>query len=325
MNRFRALLPRWGIGLIAAFALALSACTSGAADGGRQADASSAPTREFTSDHAEQPVEIPEDPQRIVAIGWAVTALISVDEADLVGVSSGTQDTGMTPEELEKAQGLPQVGRDLEIDVEKVAQLEPDLIVSGLAAAMEFDYSELEQVAPVAVAAMNQPSEWKDMNERIADAAGVSDAHARLIEEYDNRAAELNEEYSDVLADTMFVSIDAYGDGNWTLEHQGSHGTTVPADAGMRFTPESADGAFSESLPLEQLDRLNEYDAVLTRADAEGNPTRPIQDVMDQGPWSELEPVQNDRVYSVPQLGAMSYTTGLQLFDQLEERVLQDL
>ncbi|GAB3448514.1 hypothetical protein GCM10027570_22110 [Streptomonospora sediminis] len=46
---------------------------------------------------------------------------------------------------------------------------------------------------------------------------------------------------------------------------------------------------------------------------------------MGQGPWQELEPVAADRVYPVPQLGAMSYTTGLELFDQLEERVLQDL
>src|SRR5690625_3468288 len=132
MNRFRAAIPRWGIGLTAAAVLALSACSSG---GGQEQQ--SAPVREFTSDHAKQPVQIPRDPQRIVAIGWAVTALISVDEAGLVGVSSGTQDTGMTPEELKNAQSLPQVGRDLEISVEKVAELEPDLIVSGLPAAME--------------------------------------------------------------------------------------------------------------------------------------------------------------------------------------------
>ncbi|GAB3448519.1 hypothetical protein GCM10027570_22120 [Streptomonospora sediminis] len=252
MNRFRARIPRRGIGLLAAAVLALSACSSGAQEAG-----TGAPTREFTSDHADRPVQIPEDPERVVAIGWAVTALISVEEAGLVGVSSGTQDTGMTPEELEKAQALPQVGRDLEINAEKVAALEPDLIVSGLPAPMEFDYSELEQIAPVAVAAMNEPSQWKDMNGRIADAAGVAAAHARLIEDYDARAAELKEEYAGVLEDTLFVSVDAYGDGNRTLEHRDSHGTTVPADAGLRFTEEADDGAFSESLPLERLDRLN--------------------------------------------------------------------
>ncbi|MUL43444.1 ABC transporter substrate-binding protein [Streptomonospora sp. PA3] len=323
MRRSPAPSPRWAAGLLAAAVLALSACTGGTAGQGQEEQA--APTREFTSDHAEQPVQIPRDPRRVVAIGWAVTALISVEDAGLVGVSSGTQDTGMTPEELEKAQKLPQVGRDLEINVEKVAELRPDLIVSGLPAAMEFDYSELERIAPVAVAAMNRPSEWKDMNRRIADAAGVADAHSELIEEYDARAAELQEEYSGVLSDTLFASVDAYGDGNWTLEHQGAHGTTVPADAGLRFTPESDDGAFSESLPLERLDRLDEYDAVLTRADAQGEPTGPVQEVMDSGPWKEVEPVRNDRVYAVPQLGAMSYTTGLALFDQLEERVLQEL
>ncbi|GAA4956496.1 iron-hydroxamate ABC transporter substrate-binding protein [Streptomonospora halophila] len=325
MNRYRASIPRWGIGLVAAAALVLSGCTGGTAGDAGGSQSESGATRAFDSDHAQEPVEIPRDPRRIVAVGWSVTALISVEEANLVGVSSGTHDTGMTPEELKKAQGLPQVGRDLEINVEKVAELEPDLIVSGLPAAMEFDYSELEQVAPVAVAAMNIPSEWKEMNRRIADAAGVSDAHSALIDTYDSRAAELQEEYADVLADTVFVSIDAYGDGNWTLEHQGSHGTTVPADAGLRFTPELADGGFSESLPLERLDRLDEYDAVLTRADAEGEPTEPVQEVMDQGVWQDLDPVRADRVYPVPQLGAMSYTTGLELFDQLEERVLQDL
>ncbi|MDA8369808.1 MAG: ABC transporter substrate-binding protein [Nocardiopsaceae bacterium] len=323
MNRFRAPAHRWAAGTAAAAVLALTACGGG--DGGDGGAAEGAATREFTSDHTDTPVEIPEDPQRIVAIGWAVTPLISVEEAGLVGVSNGTQDTGMTAEELAAAQELPQVGTDLEINVEKVAELEPDLIVSGLPAAMDYDYSDLEQIAPVAVAAMSEPAEWKDMNARIADAAGVEDAHAELIEEYDARAAELQETYADALADTTFAAIDAYGDGNWTLEHQDAHGTTVPADAGFTFTEEAEDGAFSESLPIENLDRLNDYDAVLTRADAGGEPEEQIQKVMDQGPWAELEPVQQDRVFSVPQLGAMSYTTGLVLFDELEEQVLTQL
>ncbi|NYI93926.1 iron complex transport system substrate-binding protein [Streptomonospora nanhaiensis] len=283
------------------------------------------PVREVGSGHTDARVEIPEDPRRVVATGWAVTALISVEGSGLVGVSSGTQDTGMTPGEPARARDLPQVGADLVISAERVAEPEPHLIVSGLPAAVDFDHSALERVAPVAVAAMNTWAEWKDMSERVADAAGAGAAHGELVQKYEARAGEIRDAYADVLEDTEFAAVDAYGDGAWTLEHRDAHGTTVPADAGFRFSARAADGAFSESLPYERLDRLNDYDAVLTRAEPDGTPTEAARQVMDQGPWADLEPVRADRVYAVPQLGAMSYTTGLALFDELEDRVLHDL
>lgn len=320
MNGNRNLPLRRGAALAAAGMLALSAC-----GGGTDAEAEGSATREVRSDHTDSMVEIPEDPQRIVAIGWAVTPLISVEEADLVGVSRGTQDTSLTPGELEKVEELPSVGTDLDINIEEVAALEPDLIISGLAAAMDYDHSELEKVAPVVQTAMNAPSEWKDMNDRVADAAGVADAHAELIDAYDAQAQELADTYADRLDGVQFASVAAWGDGNWVLEHQLAHGTTVPADAGLAFTEQAEDGAFSESLSLEQLSRLDDYDAILLRAEADGTPTEPVQQVMDQGPWQELEAVQQDRVFAVPHLGAMSYTTGMLVFDELEERVLTQL
>ncbi|WP_017541156.1 ABC transporter substrate-binding protein [Nocardiopsis halophila] len=317
-----ALARRLGAGAAAAvLALTLAACGSGT---GAQEETDTA-TRTFASDHTEGGVEIPESPERIVAIGWAVPALISVEEAELVGVSRGTQDTSLTPQELTQVEELPEVGTDLEIDVEKVAELEPDLIVSGLASAMEFDYSELEQVAPVAVAAMDAPVQWKETSERIADAAGVADAHDELVEEYDARAEELSQTYAEELEDTTFASVAAWGDGNWTLEHRDAHGANVLADAGLRFTEAAEDGAFSESLSVEELDRLDEYDAVIVRAQENGDVDPEVQKIMDQGPWDETGPAQADRVYPVPFVGAMSYTTGLLVFDELEERVLKDL
>ncbi|MDA2815049.1 ABC transporter substrate-binding protein [Nocardiopsis sp. RSe5-2] len=305
----------------AVLALAPAACGSGtdAADGPDTA------TRAFESDHTGGEVDIPESPERVVAIGWAVPVLISVDEADLVGVSRGTQDTSLTPDELERVESLPSVGTDLEIDVEKVAELEPDLIVSGLASAMDFDYAELEQVAPVAVAAMDAPVQWKETSGRIADAAGVADAHAELIDEYDARAEELSQTYADELDGTTFASVAAWGDGGWVLEHREAHGPNVLADAGLEFTEEAGDGAFSENLSPEELDRLNDYDAVIVRAEENGDPEAEVQKIMDQGPWDETTPAKEDRVYPVPFVGAMSYTTGLLVFDELEERVLKQL
>ncbi|GAA1085917.1 ABC transporter substrate-binding protein [Nocardiopsis composta] len=311
---------RWSLGAAACtLAFALTACGSGGADAGAEGE-----TRSFASDHTGEEVQIPAEPKRIVAIGWAVTPLISVEEANLVGVSRGTQDMSLTPEELERVEELPEIGVDLEINIEQVAELKPDLIVSGLASAMEYDYSELEKIAPVAVAAMNEPAEWKDMNERVADAAGVADAHAELIEKYDERAAEISEEYPDVLEETDFAAVAAYGDGNWTLEHEKSFGPNVPSDAGLRFSEAAEDGAFSESHAVEDLDLLNDYDAVLVREE-DGEPEAEIGEIMEQGPWKETEPAQQDKVFAVPHLGAMSYTSGLLVFDELENRVLKKL
>ncbi|WP_017596205.1 ABC transporter substrate-binding protein [Nocardiopsis potens] len=311
---------RWSLGAAAcALAFAAAACGSGGADAGAEGE-----TRSFASDHTDEEVRIPAEPKRIVAIGWAVTPLISVEEAELVGVSRGTQDMSLTPEELERVEELPDVGTDLEINIEQVAELEPDLIVSGLASAMEYDYSELEKIAPVAVAAMNEPAEWKEMNERVADAAGVADAHAELIEKYDRRAAEISEEYADVLEETDFAAVAAYGDGNWTLEHEKSFGPNIPSDAGLRFSEEAEDGAFSESHAVEDLDILNGYDAVLVREE-DGEPEAEIGKIMEQGPWKETGPAKDDKVFAVPQLGAMSYTTGMLVFDELEKRVLEKL
>src|SRR5690606_15991656 len=109
-------------------ALALTACGSGGGEAGEDA----APTRAFTSDHSEEDVQIPEKPERIVALGWAVTGLVPVEDANLVGVSRGTQDSRMTPDEQQIVEEMPQVGTDTEINIEEVAALEPDPIVSGI-------------------------------------------------------------------------------------------------------------------------------------------------------------------------------------------------
>ncbi|WP_298175674.1 ABC transporter substrate-binding protein [Saccharomonospora sp.] len=316
-------------GLIAAAMCALVATTTACASSGDEASAQGE-TRVFQADNGE--ITIPADPQRVVATGYAVPALIEAD-APLVGISSWQRgEPMMDPEDLAIYEELPKVAGELaaETNYEAIANVQPDLIVVGVPAPVlkDIDMDRLEQIAPVVAIGPTVPSAWRELSQKQADAAGALEGFNEAKTRYEEKAAELKEKYQDVLPDLRLAHVGAYGEvgkGNFQREFNGSWGTNVANDIGADYygeVKEKGGGSrdVSEYPSIEELPTLfAEADAITYTVEADGSVPEPVEYVLNSDLWKNLPAVEAGQTYPIRYTDAATYGQALKALEALDE------
>jgi len=313
--------------LVAASAtcFALAACSSEADEPEKEAA-----TRTFEADNGE--VEIPAEPERVVATGYAVPVLLEVD-APLVGISEWGRGTAlMTDEDLATYEETDKVMGETadSINYDAVAEVEPDLIILGVPLPVlgDVNMDRLESIAPVVVLGPGRPDDWKDLGARQSDAAGRADAYEETQEAYDERAAELSEKYADVLDGLQFGHVGSYGDitaGQFHREFAGSWGTNIATDVGVEYYGEVKDPSdggsaeVSEYPSIEELpDSLGDADVITYSLQTDGTPAESVQYVLDSPLWKNLPAVKDGRAIGIQYTEAATYTSALQTLDAID-------
>lgn len=299
---------------VAATALLLAGCSS--EDSG---------TRSFTADNGT--FEIPAQPERIVASGRAVPSLPTTD-APLVGVVEYSEMVGITEEQEKTYEDLQKVGSGAELDYEKIASLEPDVIISGIPLRnfTKVDEDRLQSIAPTLSLGPLTPYEWKDLGEQQTDAAGVSGIFDDQKAEYEDRAAEIREEYKDKIDGVNFAAVEQADQGanGFTRQYTGGWITNIPEDVGLNFPGEGADtenngATFTEALSSEKIPDLRDVDAIMYRAEADGSPVAGLEELLSQSAFQNLPAVEEGRILAVNGLWAETYAGALICLDSLEE------
>ncbi|MGD9484524.1 ABC transporter substrate-binding protein [Streptomyces sp. TRM70308] len=311
-----------------ALALALTGCGPSPEDG---ADASGADeTRVFAADNGD--VTIPADPQRVVATGYAVPALIEAD-APLVGISSWQRgEPMMSKEDLATYKELPKVAGEqaAETNYEAVAEADPDLIVIGVPAPVlgDIDVERLESIAPVVAIGPTVPSAWRELSRKQADAAGALKRFDAQQAAYEEKAAGLAEKYAEVLPGLKLGHVGAYGEvakGTFQREFSGSWGTNIAEDLGATYygevkEPGPGSRAVSEYPSIEELPAsLGEADAITYSVEADGSVPEPVRYVMDSPLWRNLPAVQAGRTFPIRYTEAATYGQAMQTLDAIDE------
>lgn len=142
------------------------------------------------------PVQIPADPQRIVALNDHVLSMPLVElGAPLVGSAGRVDNKGKTfLRGIKDLLGvdfhnsdIEYIGNYWEPDIEAIAALKPDLIIAG-----EFHEAKLveqmRKIAPTLI--VNTELPLLDFMRQIADAAGVLDEYNKRLARYQARIAE---------------------------------------------------------------------------------------------------------------------------------------
>jgi iron complex transport system substrate-binding protein len=282
-------------GLALATALTLTAC--GSADDA-ESGAQSTPTVDAsfprTVEHAMGTTEIPERPERVVVLDTG--ELDSVLSLGVTPVGAVTTDvsSGFLSYLAEDAADVQEVGTISEPNLEAIAALEPDLILSNKTR-HEALYEQLSQLAPT-VFAERVGVVWKDNFRLAAEAMGLEGEAATALEEYEADAAALGEAVGDPAGTT--VSALRFVEGLVRVYTPESFIGTVLADAGLAQTqlPTDRTPAFAE-LSTEQ---LTDADADIVLFSSYG----PVEDsgeaAVVAGPlWSRLSAVAADRAYPV--------------------------
>lgn len=323
--------------ILAAIAVGTLALTAGCSGGGESSggETASAETRSFEANNGT--IEIPVEPQRVVSLARATPPLV-VAEAPLVATTpvSPTEKDLIPSDELNKTiDGLDVIesgsaktnaGGGTEIDYEAIAAAEPDLIVSGFPAPVEGDIDEerLQEIAPTVFIGPKIPSEWREVGEKAADAAGVADSFGKLKGEYEDKAAELKDKYADTTKDATFAAATLYDStekGSYNREYSGSFITNIPEDVGIEF-PGGGD-EFSQLVSLENISDLDEADAILVSTNPDGSIRDPRfeKEVMSTEAWKNLPAVKNDNVLMVPYLMSTTYAGALEGLDALDQQL----
>ncbi|MCX2969337.1 MULTISPECIES: ABC transporter substrate-binding protein [Streptomyces] len=317
-------------GLVGTLALALALTGCGASSEAGADAAGSDETRVFAADNGD--VTIPADPQRVVATGYAVPALIEAD-APLVGISSWQRgEPMMSKEDLATYKELPKVAGEqaAETNYEAVAEAEPDLIVIGVPAPVlgDIDVERLESIAPVVAIGPTVPSAWRELSRKQADAAGALKRFDAQQAAYEEKAAGLAEKYAEVLPGLKLGHVGAYGEvakGTFQREFSGSWGTNVAEDLGATYygevkEPGPGSRAVSEYPSIEELPAsLGEADAITYSVAADGSVPEPVRYVMDSPLWRNLPAVQAGKVFPVRYTEAATYGQAVQTLDAIDE------
>ncbi|MCC9310653.1 iron-siderophore ABC transporter substrate-binding protein [Kitasatospora sp. RB6PN24] len=265
--------------------------------------------------HAMGTAEIENRPQRVVVLDSG-----ELDDVTLLGitpvgaVSPHLKTTGGFPSYLKgELAGTKDVGPMAEPDLELIASLKPDLILSSKVR-HEKVFDKLNAIAPT-VFAQTTGAPWKDNLTLYAKALGKEDAARKALADYRARAAKLGEEIKAKDGGTMpTASVVRFVAGPTRLYQRASFSGTVLQDVGLRRpASQDVDSAMLDVSP-EQIDKADADLVFVTVAD---DPAKTQQSQVQSTPvWQSLNAVKNGKVFNVPDETWMS-GIGVQAADRM--------
>lgn len=199
-------LRRRGVRLVAAASMALvvlgaSACSSTADDTAATVEPTPSETRVIATDKGE--VTVPADPRRIAVLSagfagylYTLDAPVAITDTRLLGVTN--LDGGFPPQWADKAEarGTVELPAGESLNIEAIAQAEPDLIIGGgqgYSAILANDaYDQLAAIAPT-VLIPSTVTTWQGELAAVADAAGESDKVDSLLQAYEDKVADVRD------------------------------------------------------------------------------------------------------------------------------------
>ena len=245
-------------------------------------------------------VSIPANPQRVVDVSGSADELIILD-VPFVGSANTSMFDGVTvPPNLEEyftENNVEVVGNYSgsvgELNLEKIAELNPDLIIMNIR--HEKVYDQLKEIAPTVMLDddMNYVN-WKGRFQQLGEWFGKEDIVTQWLgEDYDKKSAEFAEKVKAVTGDETFAVIEknSVRTGSYYVYRTGGPGELVydamklPASAGV---PE---GVWGEVVDAEYFSKID-ADHIFFFSD-DGT----VGDTADLPTWQNLKAVKNGNVY----------------------------
>lgn len=323
--------PLHGIGRLLAVLLSvvlgtavLAACGSEKTDGGDTAKSSGSASAGFprTLKTVMGNVEIPSKPKRVVVLDTGELDDVTLLGIDPVGaVAPHFKTEGGFPTYLKgELSGTADVGPLLEPNLEKIASLKPDLILSSKVR-HEKIYDKLSAIAPT-VFTETTGGVWKQNLKVHAEALGLEKEAAAKLKEYETQAKALGEAIRKKDGGTMpTASVVRFIAGPTRLYQSNSYSGVVLNDIGLK-RPKSQvsndpDVTMKDVSP-EEIDRADADLIFVTSADADDKTQK--KQVTSNPVWKALPAVKDGRVHEVPDETWMS---GIGV--QAAEQVLKDV
>lgn len=239
---------------VATGALLLTAC--GSDDGSDSAAAKETSTRRIT-DAQGRKVEVPTAPKKVVTLSEPTLDAALALGMEPVGATAGRGQTGVSTYLADKASKAEVVATVAEADMEKLAALQPDLILLDETTGAKRTISKLQAIAPTVVTAkLNE--DWKKAFTATADALNQKTEAEKILAAYDADVAATKAKLGDNAG--AVVSVIRWQDGAPSVVGKGvghvgstltSLGLTRPKDQ------QGASSGHSEPVSLEKLSTID--------------------------------------------------------------------
>ncbi|MEV6767894.1 ABC transporter substrate-binding protein [Nocardia sp. NPDC051030] len=263
------------------------------------ADATSS-TRSVTT--ANGSVEVPSDPKRIVVISTpALDAVCTlglwervVGAATISGVTGPTGEPEIQPSYFGTGIALlPAVGTVGSLDVAKIAELKPDVILG--AASDQASYDALKGIAPTVLA--GDENGWQAQFTSLADALGRKSAGAKALDDYRTAARDAGASVAANLTQASVLRFDAKD-----IQVQGgnSFAGQVLADTGVLRPQAQRGDSFTVGTDLSKPADRNKLEGDIIYVMFNGPDGLKLgKSVMGGDDWKQLGAAGDKRVFAV--------------------------
>lgn len=302
--------------LLAIAALALGACggSGGSESGG--GGGGSGDTR--TVEHAAGESQVPQNPERVVVLDTAELDSAITLGVKPVGAVEAVEGMGFPDYLSDETEGIETLGTIEEPNLERIAALEPDLILSS-SLRHEQIYDQLSEIAPT-VLTEETGAPWRENFEKHAEALGKQQEAEQVVSDYESRLEEFKNTVEEPRPE---VSVVRFVPGDTRIYQKDSFIGTLLEDAGLP-RPESQDvDEFAMLNVSEEAIPDMDGDVIFTTVYGDENETA-MQDITSNQLWQQLDAVQNGRVYEVSDdtwMLGIGYTAADEVLDDLFEYV----
>ncbi|MGW0546113.1 ABC transporter substrate-binding protein [Streptomyces altiplanensis] len=301
-------------------ALALSACGSSGTD----EPSSSTKNGTHTVKTAMGDVRVPDSPKRVVVLDTA-----ELDSAITLGVKPvGATHTTAEPGFLsylpeDEVAGIKDVGEMMTPNLEAVAALDPDLILTSKVRHGAL-YDELKALAPT-VMTENTGYPWKENFQVHADALGKKAEAKQVVADYTAHAAKVTEAVGgkDKAAKTNVNVVRFIEGADIRIYGKQNYIATVLADVGLgrpAITDKAKDG-FSYDVSPEKINLAGE-DADVVFHSTYGDPKKAKQtQTLNSGLWKNMPAAKAGKVFGVEDelwIQGIGYTAAGKILDEMQ-------
>ncbi|GGF61935.1 hypothetical protein GCM10010912_03850 [Paenibacillus albidus] len=288
-------LRKWlALALTLCVVFVLSACGATekeSQDGANQTVKQTAATRKFQTVMGE--IEIPASPKRIVAtqyLGHLLTLGVKP-----IGAGTASLNQAILKERTE---GIEDIGDD-SVALEKVAALEPDLIIRP----NDKNYEQFSKIAPTIVIPWGAKELYAELRE-FGDLLGKTEEAEQAIKHYEDKLAEAKEKLTGVVKEGETVGVyEIWAKNFWVVGESFGRGTRN-LFAGLGYQPPEfvkdkvMNGGPGLDMSLETLpDAAADY-MFVTVYGTEGGDER-AQEIMEGDLWKSLPAYKNNRIYQL--------------------------
>lgn len=309
------------LALTAVLAAGLSACGGSDSSDGKSADSSAAAAEKSTGfprtiEHHKGKTELKAKPQRIVALDNSlVEAVVALDRPLVGGIGSYRDQEGFPPYLGDAVKDTKDVGPLDSPNLEAIAALQPDLIVSATVRHDDL-YDQLSKIAPTVFVETTGPL-WKDNITLLGKALGEEDKAKEEITAYETRAKKIGDAIN-AKADKPTVSLLRFVDGPTRIYLPKTFSGIILSDMGLARPKNQQDPEnFNIEISEEQIEQAD-ADVLFYTAFSGGEERE--KKFLSNPLWKRLDAVKGGNTHKVKD---ESWMTSVSL--QGAEMVLDDM